>query len=62
MVELSPPASGWAQAPEDAATAAQVHALQRLRCLEMADYHAHERTPEAAAMWVERLGVTLGWD
>ncbi len=46
----------------DAATTARVQALQRLRCLEMADYHAHERTPEAAAMWVERLGVTVGWD
>jgi len=45
-----------------AATTARVQALQRLRCLEMVDYHAHERTPEAAAMWIERLGVTLGWD
>ena len=44
-----------------AATTARVQALQRLRCLEMVDYHAHERTP-AAAMWIERLGVTLGWD
>jgi aminoglycoside phosphotransferase (APT) family kinase protein len=45
-----------------AATTARVLALQRLRCLEMVDYHAHERTPEAVAMWIERLGVTLGWD
>jgi len=43
-------------------TMARVQALQRLRCLEMVDYHAHERTPEATAMWVERLGVTVGWD
>jgi aminoglycoside phosphotransferase (APT) family kinase protein len=44
-----------------AATTARMHALQRLRCLEMADYHAHEGTPESAAMWIERLGVTVGW-
>lgn len=46
----------------DATTLARVQALQRLRCLEMIDYHAHDRRPEVAAMWVERLGVTMGWD
>lgn len=44
----------------DDATRARVRALQRLRCLEMIDIHAHQ--PEAAAMWVERLAATLGWD
>jgi aminoglycoside phosphotransferase len=44
-----------------AATTARVQALQRLRCLEMVDYHAHEGTPKSAAMWIERLGVTLSW-
>jgi aminoglycoside phosphotransferase (APT) family kinase protein len=52
-------AAGIAPGP---ATMARVQALQRLRCLEMVDYHAHERTPESVAMWVERLGVTMGWD
>jgi aminoglycoside phosphotransferase (APT) family kinase protein len=46
----------------DAVTTARVQALQRLRCLEMVDYHAHERSPESAAMWIERLGTTLEWD
>jgi aminoglycoside phosphotransferase (APT) family kinase protein len=44
-----------------AATTARVQALQRLRCLEMVDYHAHEGTPKSAAMWIERLSVTLSW-
>jgi aminoglycoside phosphotransferase (APT) family kinase protein len=35
--------------------------IQRLRCLEMIDYCATTRTREVAAMWVARLGTTLGW-
>jgi len=42
-------------------TAARIRVIQRLRCLEMIDYCATTRTRDVAAMWVERLGVTLGW-
>jgi hypothetical protein len=46
---------------DDAATAARIRVLQRLRCLEMIDYCAATRTRDVAQMWVERLGTTLGW-
>jgi aminoglycoside phosphotransferase (APT) family kinase protein len=48
--------------PNDAETSRRVRAIQRLRCLEMIDYHAQTRTPESAANWVGRLGATLAWD
>jgi aminoglycoside phosphotransferase (APT) family kinase protein len=47
---------------DDQATAARIRVIQRLRCLEMIDYCATTRTRDVAQMWVERLGVTLGWE
>jgi aminoglycoside phosphotransferase (APT) family kinase protein len=46
---------------DDAETDACIRVIQRLRCLEMIDYCATTRTRDVAAMWVERLGTTLGW-
>jgi aminoglycoside phosphotransferase (APT) family kinase protein len=52
-------AAGIAQ---DQATHERVRVLQRLRCLEVVDYYAHARPPEATAVWVGRLVQTLGWE
>lgn len=45
----------------DTATNLRIASLQRLRCLEMLDYHAHWRSSGRAAMWAERLQTTLQW-
>jgi aminoglycoside phosphotransferase (APT) family kinase protein len=47
----------WEQATQE-----RVRVLQRLRCLEVVDYYAHTRPPEATAVWVGRLAETLEWD
>jgi len=46
---------------DDAATAARIRVIQRLRCLEMIDYCATTRPREVAEMWIGRLEATLGW-
>jgi len=51
-----------ARIPDDAATAARIRVIQRLRCLEMIDYCATTRTRDVAQMWVARLAATLAWD
>ena len=48
--------------PNDAATAARIQALQRLRCLEMIARQLHGHTPSVPTSWLERLQTTLGWD
>lgn len=45
----------------DTATNLRIASLQRLRCLEMLDYHAHWRSSGRAAMWAERLQTTMQW-
>jgi aminoglycoside phosphotransferase (APT) family kinase protein len=44
----------------DEATLGRVRVIQRLRCLEAADY-ARATSADAAAMWAGRLRETLGW-
>ena len=48
--------------PDDPETRGRIGVLQRLRCLEVVDYHQRTGRAETAAMWAERLHATLAWE